>query len=73
MMKDEYNASDRNLFIFQHSSFIIILDQPGGTRSKMERGVRFPGDLPALTKAKFIDIMEETKRVTKDAGRAIRK
>jgi len=61
-MNDELKTSIRNSFIIMHSSFIIILDRPGGKEEKKrEVGVRFPGGLPAFRRAKFIDILEETK------------
>ena len=41
---------------------IIGKDQPGGKEAiTKRRGVRFPGGLPAFKRAKFIDMLEETK------------
>ena len=49
--------------IIMHSSFIIILtDRPGGKEETTKKeGFDSPGVYVPVKKAKFIDIMEETK------------
>jgi hypothetical protein len=57
MMNKKHQAEKHSSFNIHRST--LLSDLPGGKEER--RGVRFPGGLPACKRAKFIDMLEETK------------